>query len=147
MSTLKSPTTGRVYGGQRVCQVFRWARSLLYAQEKQDAMGESPKAKRGPKLSRTVSQCGNWHSQGARLYVFLFSVYDLHSVVQLKKYLVTVVLPSNIKRTLPFLLKTDMIFSSLRPKHFYPVPFVRKSKRICLALLLWFKYILLEGIR
>ena len=51
MSTEVSPTTGRVYGIQRVCQVFRWPRSTLYAQEKQDAMGERSQAKRGPKPS------------------------------------------------------------------------------------------------
>lgn len=50
MSKLMSPATGRIYGVQRVCQVFRFPRSTLYAQEKREAMPESPKAKRGPKL-------------------------------------------------------------------------------------------------
>ena len=49
MSKLMSPATGRIYGVQRVCQVFRFPRSTLYAQEKREAMPERPKAKRGPK--------------------------------------------------------------------------------------------------
>jgi transposase InsO family protein len=49
MSAQASPTTGKPYGVQRVCQVCEFPRSTLYAQEQRAAAPEPPKAKRGPK--------------------------------------------------------------------------------------------------
>lgn len=49
MSAQASPTTGRTYGVQRVCEVCQFPRSTLYAQEQRAAAPEAPKAKRGPK--------------------------------------------------------------------------------------------------
>jgi transposase InsO family protein len=49
MSVQASPTTGRPYGVQRVCQVCEFPRSTLYSQEQRAASPEQPKAKRGPK--------------------------------------------------------------------------------------------------
>lgn len=49
MSAQASPTTGRVYGIQRVCQVCQFARVTLYAQEQRASAPEAPTAERGPK--------------------------------------------------------------------------------------------------
>lgn len=49
MSSQVSPTTGKAYGVQRVCQVCGFPRSTLYAQQQRAAVSEFPKAKRGPK--------------------------------------------------------------------------------------------------
>lgn len=49
MSREASPTTGKTYGVQRVCETCLFPRSTLYAQEQRAAQPERPLGKRGPK--------------------------------------------------------------------------------------------------
>ena len=59
MSREESPTTGKSYGVQRVCETCQFPRSTLYAQEQRVSAQERPHAKRGPKSAYTDEQLLN----------------------------------------------------------------------------------------
>lgn len=56
MSREESPTTGKVYGVQRVCATCQRPRSTLYAQQQREAAPERPAEKRGPKTVYSDAQ-------------------------------------------------------------------------------------------
>lgn len=56
MSREESPTTGKVYGVQRVCATCRFARSTLYAQQPRETAPARPAQKRGPKTVYSDAQ-------------------------------------------------------------------------------------------
>jgi len=60
MSREASPTTGRIYGVQRVCATCSFPRSTLYAQQQRLAAPEHVAAKRGPKPAYSDAQLLEW---------------------------------------------------------------------------------------
>jgi putative transposase len=60
MSRESSPTTGRTYGVQRVCETCSFPRSTLYAQQQRLAAPERVPAKRGPKPKYSDAQLLEW---------------------------------------------------------------------------------------
>ena len=53
MSAAISPSTGRVYGVQRVCRVWERARSAVYTGRSRHQRPSRPPARRGPKTAWT----------------------------------------------------------------------------------------------
>ena len=56
MSREVSPTTGKLYGIERVCTTCQFPRSTLYAQEQRASAPERPHTKRGPKPALSDEQ-------------------------------------------------------------------------------------------